>query len=108
MLLTPIFLAATLLASQPAPEATPCAPTTEIVQTLQKSYGETPFAVALGRMAIPGQPPAGLVLYVNPDTGSWTLTMTPASNKEVSCLLASGEHIATTDLKPRGGQDVSE
>ena len=59
-----------------------CAPRGEVVAGLTGNYGEVPAAQ--------GNTPGTLMeVYVNPDTGTWTIVVSYPDGK--TCMLASGD-----------------
>ena len=78
--------AVAVLSSLPVPAATaqdtPCAERTNIVDTLDSQYKESPRAIGLVSKE------AVLEVFVS-DTGTWTVVVTDP--KGVSCVLAAGQ-----------------
>ncbi|MGQ0664384.1 MAG: hypothetical protein ACT4P2_12570 [Pseudomonadota bacterium] len=72
-----------------------CRPTELIVRGLAERYGET--------NAVEGVDALGwtMLLFANPDTGTWTLAISPPGRSDLLCLLRDG-----TEFRPvRRSQD---
>lgn len=70
-----------------------CAGTQESVQHFT-SYGMDPVLLSEASMVVdPDVPqlPGSVVLWRNSDNGNFTVTFTPASNLDVTCVLTYGE-----------------
>jgi hypothetical protein len=93
------FLAAVLLAMMTVPAVAQgenvCAPREMVVESLKTEYGELVQVRALVH-----HERAFLELFVNPDTGSWTVTVTGVNG--LACLLSSGHEYTNLTLTPRG------
>ena len=73
---------------------TPCTPTADLERKLLKDYGEMPSMAAL----MMGDKP--LVIYTNPETGTFTITFrTP---NKLSCILSGGTDFTLLKM----GQDT--
>jgi len=67
----------------PVAAAPNCASVAQVIELLTLGYGESPVAQGLDERG------ALIQMWVNPETGSWTVTGTGPSG--TSCVLAQGE-----------------
>lgn len=85
-----LLTAMMILAGSAAVAQQNCAPRTPSVQMLQNDYGESPVARGLS------QGGAVFEVFANPETGSWTITVTRPDG--ILCLVASGGFFETEGL----------
>jgi hypothetical protein len=84
-----LTIAPVLAQQPPAGQVQRCVPTLEAMTAqIKAQWGEVP--VISGTVA--SNPPATMVLYVNPADSSWTIVM---SGPAASCISTSGEGLRT-------------
>jgi hypothetical protein len=77
-----------------------CAPTAQMIERLDKGFGERLSAAGLGANG------SMVAVYSNPESGSWTITVTTPD--KVSCVVSSGEgFVIETPEPPRPRGEVS-
>lgn len=79
-----MILAAGSLALPAAAQAPQCAPTVEVMDTLTETWGESPVSSGLTDDDIYA------VWWLNPETGTWTLTMTGTDG--LTCIAGFGRN----------------
>jgi hypothetical protein len=87
-----LFLAIAVLASAGAVQAGACAPRAALTELLADRYGERSHG-----MGVIGAPGPAVQLFVNPDTGSWTLLELQPGG--MACIAAIG---TTEQPRPEG------
>jgi hypothetical protein len=74
--------------SSPAQAGAQCAPRDTVLGQLGQTWGETRHGMGLAANA------GVMELFANPDTGSWTITVTLPDG--MTCLVASGQAFEAT------------
>jgi len=76
-----------------------CADREQVIEKLQKKYGETRQSIGLNRTS-------GVVeTYASVETGTWTILLTLPNGQ--ACMIAAGEHFERLDeTLPTSGEDA--
>ncbi len=86
-----------ILATQAGWAAPQCGPRDQVLAALSETYSETRQSIGL---ATGGQ--QVFEVFANPETGSWTITVTQAQG--ITCLLSAGDQFETlTETLPAKG-----
>lgn len=77
-----LCLASGAFAQHPTPMG--CGPADQVITGLKKDYGETPTFGGVDAKGV------RVILFLNAETGTWTLTISPAPS--IVCGVTEGEH----------------
>jgi hypothetical protein len=99
MKLATAALAVSLAVPAAAQQYRNCAPRAVVIERLATGYSETRQNIGLGSQG------AVVEVFANPDTGTWTITVTSPAG--VTCLVASGQSFETiVEPLPAKGDDA--
>lgn len=88
-----LTLAALVSCGAPAHAQSNCAPEDMVKKGLLEKYGESVRSIGLASANV-------MQLYVNEETGTWTVTLT--NPQGISCLVSSGNAYGEYELTPLG------